>query len=706
MAKMEAPRNPSNGRSSASQRGKKGQPAVDQAGTIRGPAGVPSAAELQLRRRLSEVELQVRDLEEDSIRRRSHHELEMVSLKTENSTLREQLEAIRMEECMPESKDQRYGSKVDDAAVQITNADSKLLAATSRKYQEAKEEVDRRRVECLAAERLFAAVRKDYAALRARRNAAKRQVFATKAASSAKSLAADHFRSQIHEQMRGLEEQVEREHERLSNLATEAKDVRGEIDGLLIYQSRHELGYQQQCDALLLKRKEIAFLIDVCILLTEERKHILADIEEIERVKQEEDARYEMSFQELMGVAEESLRARAANTERVEELRRQIAKTQTDREALERQNSAFKAKLDKRQRRAAKSQRGSRVRAPEESHESSRVATPFGELRDGRASEAKSVDSSSCAGSAESGEVGTMVQEEIREYEKYFNRLVDIVQSDQIADVVEFIDAAAEERFRTFHDMNHLQKSIDDLRKERAALRKKLRGYTSRPSRKETSSSVIASAVAAARADGSADSSIVSDEHAEKDETRRERMLAMQAKLDTTKSTTVLNKMNADDSNSIIALIVEQVNEVFRGLGCRTADLQKATGLGAVQASTVTAALSIIESRVEEYLVAYANKQDESNSSQKLMSSEVSGSYPQSRSVARALLRRPDLPAKLQNSAVAPHALPRSGDVSLMPTVGSDPKRMASLEDLVEERPLSDAEMKALVQAKLVFQRR
>jgi hypothetical protein len=733
-----------------------------QARVATSAAGSTAASETHLRRRLADVEMRLRDVDDEAKRMQVHHEQELATLEKDNRRLRDRLEELRMEECMTPAEMRAMQVHVSlSHGTPGQEGESKLLGATSVKYQTAKAEVEAKRKECAQAERQLAEVRQQLTELRQQRQRLKHEMFATRASAGARMAAAQRYKVQVREQLRGLEEQVAREQERFSKMVVEAKRVRADIDALLVSETSNEKVYTRRNNALLDKRKEMAYLMELCNSLCEERQQVNAELQEMRAHLAQEDQQYEAAFQELHGVVEENTAVQQANREKMDELRRLITHTKAEREALEAQNAEDKAALERRQHRrvgrqpkktSAKDTRdvssnGSSsehnfIRRPSDDSDNDEDAVSCNDNKNNRSGVETSF------GSSNSDLYGNAQQ--MREFENYFQKLADIVQSDIIEDVVSFIDVAADERYRCFDEMNALRRDIAELTEERVRLKTQLThggsGHTAANSSAAVvpvspTASVVAlaelktvnelsAAVASPRSVQQLQSQAshrVSDDAgtpfspagADVDQVttaRVARMKELQAELDKTRDAASEQMQQREECETVLSQVLIHVSDVFRGLGCSVAELRSMTGLEGVQQSTLLACLSIVEQRAEEYLLAYSrlqhpqhqqHHQEHPHSSLNVWGESTSsngappaGSY----NAARTVLRRPDLLPKIKGGSVvhvAPQQLPRSTDVaSIVPHLGFDAGNTATLEELVEERPLSDAELREVVEAK------
>ncbi|KPI86115.1 hypothetical protein ABL78_4807 [Leptomonas seymouri] len=729
-----------------------------------GSAGAPPAAgtvvatETQLRRRFAEVEMRLRDIDDDMKRMEMHHEQELAVLEKDNKRLSDRLEELRMEECMTPAEAQAMQAPGRTSPLtQGHRVESKLLGATSTKYKTAKAAVDAKRKECAQAERQLAEVHQQLAEARQRRKALKRQVFATKASAGMKIAAAQQYKVQVREQLRGLEEQVAREQERFSNMVMDAKRVRSEIDALLVKQSHNQKIYSKHYDDLLDKRKEMAYLMEVCNSLCEERQHVNAELQEMEASLAEESRQYEAAFQELMGVVEENAAVRATNLEKIHELRRLIAQTAAEREALEAQNEEAKTAMERRRRHRVgrrASSRGDESGGPDSgsernfAHRASDNESPDIQANNGIA------DSSCGETSFEASSVVDEHSQQAKEFEEYFQKLANIVQSDAIEDVVDFIDVAADERYRCFDEMNALKRDIAELTTEKAALKTQLMHGGAMPaasvsaiSRSASTSAlgaggavmddpsashntslatlamtnsveVLATAAASSGAvrvtrrseqpDKASSSS--ADDVAQAAAKRAEHMRELQGELEKTRDAFIDQEQQCEECSAVLSQVVAQVNEAFHGLGCSVMELRATTGLEGVQRGTLLQSLSVVEQRVEEFLLAYSHvqhRQQQQGEEQRALNAggeRTAASHGASHDAARTVLRRPDLPPKMNGGAaarVASHPLPRTNDVAPMVShISVDPTSAVTLDELVEERLLSDAELRKVVEMK------
>lgn len=725
-------------------------------------SGSTAASETQLRRRLAEVEMRLRDVDDDAKRIQIHHEQELATLERDNKQLRYRLEELRMEECMTPAEARAMQTHVTlSHGADGHPGESKLLGATSLKYQTAKAEVEAKRKECALAERQLADVRQQLAELRLRRQQLKQQVFSTRASAGAKMAAAQNYKVQVREQLRGLEEQVAREQERFSNMVVEAKQMRAAIDGLLVNQTGNEKIYSKRYGALLDKRKEMAYLMEVCNSLCEERQQVHAEVQDMKTYLAEENTQYEAAFQELSGVAEENAAVQAVNREKMEELRRLILHTKAEREALEAENAHRKAALQRhqqQQRNAARrlngadssgSERDFIRRAPAEDDE--------GEGLRGGGGGGNAGEMSSSSGS----DVLDGNAQQVREFEGYFQQLADIVQSDAIDDVVSFIDVAADERYRCFDEMNALKRDIAELTATKASLKAQLAhggtsiatpspaavdtvsaslsgaaavtvaGNVEAPPQSPTASlaalaeveSIDALAVAAVDPtsvppvrpfDGVADPPPSAAAAAASAAAQRAaHMRKLQAELDAARDAVAEQTQQQEECAAVLSQVVAQVSDAFHGLGCSVSELRAATGLEGVQHTTLLPSLSIVEQRTEEYLLAFSRGQRQLQEEHTVQMwgepAAASGGHGEGHHAARTVLRRPDLLPKSKAGPavhVATQQLPRSTDVSAMAShINADPAQAPTLESLVDERPLSDAELREVVEAKRSLQR-
>ena len=714
--------------------------------------------------------MRLRDIDDDERRMQVHHEQELAKLEKENKALLDRLEALRMEECMTPEEGWAIQTHVHLAqgvaagAAPDHQGESRLLGATSAKYQQAKAVVEAKRKECAQAEQQLAEARQRLAELRRRRQTLKQEIFSTRASAGAKMAAGERYKVQVREQLRGLEEQVEREQERFSGMVVEAKRTRTAIDALLVSQTNNEKMYSRRYDALLEKRREMAFLMEICNSLAEERQQVTAELQEVKAYLAEENRQYEAAFQELSTVADENAAAQTANREKSKELRRLTLQTRAEREALEAQNDETKAALERqRHRHVTRRLNDAAVGGPYMDTSNSGGGRDGGETnfirrlsdeddaQSRNGDDVNGVETSFGSSSSSSGGSSTAADghaQQIREFEDYFRKLADIVQSDAIDDVVGFIDVAADARYRCFDEMNALKRDIAELTAEKAVLQAQLaRGGTSFDAAHSngaaaaaatgvsssnnnandaltvagedappasptaclaalaevTSIEELTAAAAAAAApqtvepmrrlrDASSGKGAAADTAAQAAEKRTERMRWLLAELGEVREAVGQQEQQREESTAVLSQVIAQVSDAFCGLGCSVAELRTMTGLEGVQRSTLLPCLSIVEQRVEEYLVAYSRGQRDSSPR------HARGS------AARTVLRRPDLPPKTRGECdvqVAPQQLPRSTDVaSMVPYIRVDAANTSTLEELVDERPLSDLELREVAEKK------
>ncbi|CAJ1986205.1 hypothetical protein conserved [Leishmania donovani] len=692
-----------------------------------GTAAVAAMPETQVRRRLAEVETRLRDMEEEARRTRVLQEQEIANLEHDNVKLRERLEAIRMEECMSLAEAralQGHTSYQLTGGAPASHAESKLLGSTTIKYQNAKAEVQRRRRECAQAERQLAEARTRLADVRKARKELKGRSLAAEMSASMRVAAADNYRTLIHERLRGLEEQVAREQERFNSIATEAKQARIEIDALLVSQTSNEKMYRHWYDALLAKRREMAFLMEVCNLLCEERQQVVAELTEVQARMAEQSHQYEAAFDELTGVQDENAKTQAANCEQLEELRRLIAQTRTEREALEEENRCTKTAMERQRRRTVGHRLKEEANTTTTSAASRGSSAIDGECGIVAAGEAERVgdDGGAELRTPESESSLDGNQQQIRMFDDYYRKLSAIVQSDAIEDVAGFMDAAADERYKVFDEMNAIERNMVALETEKAALVAQLsRVGGIRPATVPKSAqqpftptalatlagadtledlTAVTTAVAAGKSSGTGALGASTDGTQE----RCNRMADLLDDLGATRDLVFEQQEEQETSAAVLEQVVAQVNQVFRGLGCSVDELRALTGMEGVQQTTLLQCLAMVEQRASEYLIAYSRRQ-------RKRSSQATGARasPPSRDAARTILRRPDLLPKTQKNAVEAtvmqQALPRSTDVTTrMPTVAALAiGGSLTLDDLVEERPLSTTELKEVVEARRIL---
>ncbi|KAG5507507.1 hypothetical protein JIQ42_07805 [Leishmania sp. Namibia] len=716
-------------------------------------AAVAAMSETRVRRRLVQIEAQLRDMDEDARRIRALQDQEIESLERDNKRLRERLEVIRMEECMSLAEAralQEYTDHHRTAGAPAGCAESKLLGSATLKYQHAKAEVQKLRRECAQAERQLVEARGHLVDVRNRRKELKRRSVTAEMSAAARIAAADNYRALIHERLRSLEEQVAREQERFNHLVTEAKQVRSDVDALLVNQTSNERIYRSRHDALLAKRREMAYLMEVCNVLCEERQHVVAQLTGLQARMAEESRQYETAFDELTGVQSESAKTKAANREQLEELRRIIAQTRAEREALEEENRCAKAAIQGQRRRTIRCRLNDVASAASTSQASLgciAIGESSGVAVAGRAGVVEG-DGSEGLRTPDSLLSLDSSQQQIRMFEDYYRRLCTIVQSDAIEDVTGFMDAAADERYKSFDEMNAIKRDMAALEAEKAALMAQLSGGGGaraaalffgaggpeapakvseplwQPFTPTSSLAALASAdtleelasvtarVAAAKSGCPSASGTSTDGTQE----RAARMASLLDDLGATRDLVSEQEDEQEASAAVLAQVVALVKEVFCGLGCSTDELRALTGLEGVQQSTLLQCIAMIEQRASEYLIAYSLQQQR-------LQSQTSGAWSEAqakaavaafsvRNAARTLLRRSDLQPRAAKNAVAAtlasQALPRSTDVAaVMPTTDALATSIStSVEDLVDERPLSKAELKGIVESKLALQRR
>ncbi|GET85966.1 hypothetical protein, conserved [Leishmania tarentolae] len=685
-----------------------------------GGAGAAAAVqETQLRRRLAEAEMRLRDMDEEERRIGVLQEQEIAKLECDNAKLRERLEEIRMEECMPPAESHAFQ---DDTKRQLTGgapasrAESKLLGSTTLKYQHAKAEVERRRRECAQAERQLTDSRTRLADLRKARKELKGQSVSAEMSAAVRVAAADNYRERIYERLRGLEEQVAREQERFNSIVTEAKQARSDIDALLVSQTSKEKINQYWCDALLGKRREMAYLIEVCNLLCEEREQVVADLTEVQARMTQESDQYEAVFDELTGVQDENAKAQTSNREQLDELRRLIAQTRAEREALEKENRDAKISMERQRCRTV----GRRLN-DEANQDGSAVGEECSTAAAGDAEHAGD-DCDAELRTSESASLFDGDQQQMRMFEDYYRKLSAIVQSDAIEDVAAFMDTAADERYKVFDEVNAIKRNTGALETEKASLMAQLgRGGGVGPSavsesvQQQLSPAVLATLSEAGTLDtlamakdameaGKSGCSSVLGASRNDTQERCRRMVDLLEDLGTTRDLVFENQEGQEASATVLAQVVAQVNEVFRGLGCSVGELRALTGMEGVHPTTLLQCLAMIEQRASEYLLAYSRQQQ-----RRLPQAEGAVAALPSRNAARTLLRRSDLAPKTRRNVVAAtvrqHALPRSTDpTTRMPTIAAlSSDTSGTLDDRVEERPVSMAELKKAVEAKRII---
>ncbi|KAG5485953.1 hypothetical protein CUR178_07547 [Leishmania enriettii] len=717
-------------------------------------AAVAAWSETRVRRRLAQTEAQLRDADEDARRIRALQDQEIESLERDNKRLRERVEEIRMEECMSLAEAralQEYTDHHRSAGAPTGSAESKLVGSATLKYQHAKAEVQKLRHECAQAERQLAEARGHLVEVRNRHKELKRRSVRAEMSAAARIAAADNYRALIHERLRSLEEQVAREQECFNRLVTEAKQVRSDVDALLMNQTSNERIYRSRHDALLAKRREMAYLMEVCNVLCEERQHVVAQLTGLQARMAEESRQYETAFDELTGVQSESAKTKAANREQLEELRRIVAQTRAEREALEEENRCAKAAIQGERRRTIRCRLNDVASAASTSQASLGCTAMVEGSGVSVAARAGVVDGDGGEGLRTPDSVLSLdgSQQQIRTFEDYYRRLSTIVQSDAIEDVTGFMDAAADERYKSFDEMNAIQRDMAALEAEKAALMAELSGGGGgaraaalffgaggpeapvnvseplwQPFTPTSSLAALASAdtledlasvtarVAAAKSGCPSASGTSTDGKHE----RGARMASLIDDLGATRDLVSEQEDEQEASAAVLAQVVALVNEVFCGLGCSTDELRALTGWEGVQQSTLLQCIAMIEQRASEYLMAYSLQQQR-------LQSQTSGAWPEAqtkaavaassvRNAARTLLRRSDLEPRAAKNAVAAtlasQAMPRSTDVAaVMSTTDALATSIStSVEGLVDERPLSKAELKGIVESKRALQRR
>lgn len=681
--------------------------------------------ETQVRRRLAEVEMRLRDMEEEARRTRVLQEQEIGNLERDNVKLRERLEEIRMEECMSLAEAHAFRDHTSHhltGGAAASHAESKLLGSTTLKYQNAKAEVQRRRRECAQAERQLAEARTRLTDVRKARKELKGRSLAAEISASVRVAAADNYRALIHERLRGLEEQVAREQERFNGIATEAKQARIEIDALLVSQTSNEKVCRHLYDALLVKRREMAYLMEVCNLLCEERQQVVAELTEVQARMAEQSHQYEAAFDELTGVQDENAKTQAANREQLDELRRLIAQTRTEREALEEENRCAKTAIEQQRRRTVGGRLKDEANVTTTSEASRGSSALDGECGIVAAGEAEGVggDGGAELRTPESASSLDATQAQIRMFDDYYRKLSAIVQSDAIEDVAGFMDAAADERYKVFDEMNAIERNMAALETEKAALTAQLsRAGSVRPatvseSEQQPSPPTALATLAAAdtlealaavtttMAAGTSGGTSALGASTDGTQERCNRMADLLDDLGATRDLVFEQEEAQETSAAVLTQVVAQVNQLFRGLGCSVDELRALTGMEGVQQTTLLQCLAMIEQRASEYLIAYSRRQQR-------QPSQAAGAALPSRNAARTILRRPDLQPKTHKNAVEAtvkqHALPRSTDVRTgIPTVAALAVGGSfTLDDLVEERPLSTAELRKVVEAKRIL---
>lgn len=568
--------------------------------------------------------MQLRDMEEEAKRVAAQQQRDLELQQMESERNQERIEEIRMKECLSPRKLE---------AQLEAGADSKLLAANSSKYAAALEKVEAAKAACVDAEARLADVRQQLLDVRGMRKGARSQRLGSVFDAHRRRSTIRSAKGAARDQLKSLENRVAYELSRFSEDALTAKSIRSELDALLVAQSSFVKTYSERENELLEKKKQMAFVMEVCSLVYEDREQHVKDLQEIMEWGKEENEKYENAFRELNAVLETNAKVQKANEANLEEMKTSLKETRRERIALERDNES---------RQEAMAQRRARMR----------------KSRDDGSAEAYSPDyNAKYRASMHLDEHDLLdedmdvVERQIREFDGFYERLSAIADSDNVEKVVNYLNSSAEDRFRCFNEINLVEDEIKKLEAERRALL--LESAANAP---ETASNTESRA-------------------------REARMLSAKATLAGLKRHLDEQALVKEQNNEMLRVLIDQTTKMFRALGCSKDALRQLTGLDRVIPQTLTAALGFVDQRVDEYLVAYSRQQQSSSAIRQLDPNQVF-------SAAKTILRRPDLPARRAVSApqvVRERGLPRSGGTA--DVEGEDvPLSHEQMLELVEHR--------------------
>lgn len=586
--------------------------------------GKPPTAKA-LRVQLAQAEQQLREMKEESSRVAAQHSRELDILLLEKKSHQEKLERIRMEECMaPEDLEAICAGNGQSSAPAI---ESRLLVANNAKYQAANAMIQRKRAEAMEAASNLKAMRQHLAELQQAHlmtsSAARGSVMAAARTDSRVA----QYQSEARERLRVLEVHVSKESKNLSMMMQSAKSVRSQIETYLIAQSHFEQKYREHKDDLLDKKKEMSFLREICILIFEEREQKLFELQQLRSLAKKENEEYERSFDELKSVLTENARVQEANKEEVARLKKSIQTSRDARIALQAQNGESYEKL---QRQAAR--RGS--------------------------------VGATLAASGNTSEPNE-VADQIEDFESFFRRLADIVDSPQLEDVVNFLPSSAEDHFRLFSELNHVKDQIKTLQIEKKHVLESLAGPVVQRTPEEEAAAVASIAEAK----------------------------LLQETLKDLRMQTAANRQSCEKLDALVNKVVGEVAVMFKGLGCDIKPIQESTGMDKVLSTTLSESLAMVDQRTDEYLLALARRSQET--------ADASNHENKFLAAARPVLHRADLLKKNCDAArniVAKREMPRSRD-SVAIVVGPSGRRSSHFGDApADEGPLTQQQMRSLVE--------
>lgn len=608
-------------------------------------AGAPRGRESSLtsdglRRRLAQAEMHLREMEEEARRVAQHQSRELELLENDHRGHLDRLELIRMAESMTPAEIQAIeaetrlaasfgGGGANSAPSQQQMLDSKLLAATSTKYLEARDAAQRKRAECAEAEAVLAEAKNRVTQLRHERQQMSRESQSAIYAATMRRAHIGRIECQSREQLRGLEVHLVNGQERVSGMVSDARSLRTDIDALLIAQSGFEKSYRKREDELLEAKRQMSFLSEVCILLIEERQQKRRVTAELRALSDEENKKYEAALEELDAVLTENKRSQRDIEERLESTRLEVREARRERHAIVAQNAAAEAHIT-----------AERQDVQRRMHST----TSAGGASSDNADSGLDVDPFTSG-----------AQQQIRQFDLFYERLAELAGSDRLDVVVGYPDVISEARFSLFSELNHLNDELAALEAEREILLGGAAAATTSPS--SAAASEAAEDTGSGGADPDAAALRAAQATAELRTQRSQEIASRQATLDRLKLAATVHGEEGEALDGTCEAVVAQVQQAFAGLGCDTAVISAQSGGSGVLRRNLLECLALIDQRTDEYLLCLARAGgggDEGSSA--------------NAHAARSILRRADLLPRIDETAVPPlpaSPLLRRGSVKL-----------------------------------------
>ncbi|CCW71176.1 unnamed protein product [Phytomonas sp. Hart1] len=487
--------------------------------------------------------------------------------------------------------------------------DSGGAQLSSTRYRTARDLVQRKQNECGMAESKLGLTERHWRELRRRREQLRREALNRAAAVKTAERHSREETTQTRHRLRTLEQYIEAELERLSGMAGRAKTLWASIDALLIAEANFEKPYRLYEKNLLDKRKEMSFVVEICNLVNEERLTKLHELEQLKATVDAGSAMYKRVMDELNESLKVSESQKKDHMDKVLQLQQSLREVRRDRSRIEQSVETF---------------RGQIFRIEETQSTTSVVQSTLTGKESERLLE---VGATAVNDTSEEG------LPNFNDYEGIYEHLTQIVGSDNIEDVIGFLHNCNEMRFQLFSELNYLNEQIREIDQKRRKL------------------------------------TVVAPTESAPPDPARVKRVELQDRLNALKLETKTLQERSDDYDGLVNNLVGWVQFLFYALGCRLATLRERAGVEKVSVGTVCEALALIDQRLEEYLVVFAQKehqthkhqQNGSQSSFSLHNAELT--RPQRSGSALTILHRTDLPKKEYNvvrNIVEGKALPRS----------------------------------------------